>query len=497
MSIRAVVVLAAAALRVHSVALNVAAGSSPGGPFSEPFDDFFDNEPSERTPESVPQEDDSMVDGLRLGESREDRPRKRRRQRRSNGSKPWIPPPRDGDFPFAGPMPSPHWENRLLVAPDRKFAFCYIEKNACTQFNLLVNGLNGMRTDDKIPFWKSNSDGKFKYFKVFQAHQNSQADGWSTSIFVREPTERFLSAWLSKCDAWEYGGIDCLGPRITNLSLNKKVELFEKMVVELLPQYMAKAQATGAFNAHYDPQHLFCGGRNMSEYAFVGLLEGSPASIHKQVKHMMSVYAHAKPQSGAMRVASRLFPEKARAGHKTNTVDLIKAFYRNRTILQMVMDQYARDYDWAGPQVREAWAQARRANLEGASGSSATGASGSPGSKATTTPATTAPPAPGSKASTAKSHHHHHAKPQAATAGKAASGAAPRPGLPGLPVSHSTPGAAPAPKQHEISRKDRYIQEKKEHKKNIWKREIWHQKHLKHQREVWNRKHPEQAVDIE
>merc|ERR1740138_356089 len=104
-------------------------------------------------------------------------------------------------------------------------------------------------------------DGIYKNYFKNGLDYISQAHGWNMAIFVREPAERFLSAWLSKCDVWEHGGIDCLGPQITDMPISTKVELFEKTVVELLPEYMARSRKFGAFNAHYDPQHLFCGGR--------------------------------------------------------------------------------------------------------------------------------------------------------------------------------------------------------------------------------------------
>jgi len=388
--------------------LKVAAGSVQAEPFSYPFDDFFvdeSDELSERMPASGSPEDSLMATGLRLGEAREGRPGRSRRV-----AKAWAPPDRNGSFPFAGPKPSLNWENRMLIAQNKKFAFCYIEKNACTQFNLLMNGLNGMPTKDRIPFWKSNSDGMYKEF--LSTHNVSQADGWIMSIFVREPTERFLSAWLSKCDAWEYGGIDCLGPRVTDLTISQKVELFEKTVVELLPTYMAKSRENGGFNAHYDPQHSFCGGRQLSEYNFVGVLAGSPDNIHRQVKHMLQDHARVSPRAKIMHLSDQLFPTTSKAGHGTNTVNLMKAFYRNRTILEMVMEQFAADYDWAGPAVNAAWAQSRRA----------------------VSPDGSAP------------------EPQAAP--------------------HSASGVDPAQAPHKLTRKERFIQERKKRRKETKEKKL-------------------------
>mmetsp|Transcript_37605 Transcript_37605/g.105665 ORF Transcript_37605/g.105665 Transcript_37605/m.105665 type:complete len:355 (-) Transcript_37605:155-1219(-) len=345
MSIRTLVVLAAAVLYANSVAvaLKVAAGSVQGEPFSDAFDDFYVDEPSERMLASGSQEGILMATGLRPGVAREGRPR------RSKSAEAWAPPTRNGFLPFAGPMPSPNWENRMLIAKKNKFAFCYIEKNACTQFNKLFNALNGYGFDphDDNPFWKSNSDSKDERIRSHFRKNISKANGWKMAIFLRDPAERFLSAWLSKCDAWEYGGIDCLGPRVTGLPESKKVELFEKTVIELLPKYMARMRANGTYNAHYDPQHLFCGGRHLDEYDFVGRLSGSPKFISSQVEDMLQHQAGIGTSSELMTFAHKLFPASTKAGHSTDTTNVLRTFYRNATVYQAVLDQYAQDYRWA------------------------------------------------------------------------------------------------------------------------------------------------------
>jgi len=321
-------VLATAALHAHAIAAASLKVSTLGS-FNEPFDDFYVSEPY----------NDRWDSSASPGE---------------NSSVRWAPPPRDGEFPFIGPHEGNRWqwENRLLIAPDKKFAFCYMEKNACTQFNRLMNALNGMSSEDAIPFWKSNSEGKFnKYFKRinvngFDVSPISRANGWKLAIFVRDPAERFLSAWLSKCDAWEYGGIDCLGPRVTDLPLSQKVEEFERTVVELLPEYMKRVRDNGTYNAHYDPQHIFCGGRDLTEFNFVGDLSGSPRFIQLQVIEMLKYHAGIKESDPLMDLPRKLFPSEKTAGHGTGSSNLMKQFFRNRSIYNKVISLYAEDYRW-------------------------------------------------------------------------------------------------------------------------------------------------------
>jgi len=326
---RGAAVLAAAALRAHAVAA-VSLRASPIGPSDEPFDDFYAPDPYRYDDQGQPSESP-------VGHN----------DRRASL---WEPVPRQGEIPLRGPQGpnnKTRWDNRMLIVPSKKFAFCYIEKNACTQFNRMINAMNGMNPHDATPFWKSNSDSKERRFRRhFENNSISRENGWKMAIFLRDPAERFLSAWLSKCDAWEHEGIDCLGPKVTDLPDEKKVELFEKTVLELLPKYMSFVHRIGYFNAHFDPQHVFCGGRNIQEYDFVGKLSGSPEYIQKQVVNMMRL-AGMEEWEYLIDLPRKLFPSSRKAGHVTGSTTLMSKFYRNRTIYNKVVELYGEDYCWA------------------------------------------------------------------------------------------------------------------------------------------------------
>jgi hypothetical protein len=299
MLLRGAAVLTTAALHAHAVAA-VSLRLSPIVPFDEPFDDFYVSDPyssdDRRQPPESPDADSMQIQSL------------------------WMPHNRTDWAPFRGPQGpnrKTRWDNRLLIEPSRKLAFCYIEKNACTQFNRLFNAMNGIVPADN-PFWKTNADSKnYSIRRYFEdgADNISKATGWKMAIFLRDPAERFLSAWLSKCDAWEHGGIDCLGPQVSNMTDTEKVELFENTVLEVLPKYMKLVDFAGQFNAHYDPQHVFCSRRPLEEYEFVGKLSGSPAHIQDQVVDMLKREAGIEESDPLMDLPRKLFPALHRAGH--------------------------------------------------------------------------------------------------------------------------------------------------------------------------------------
>merc|ERR1740117_517024 len=162
-----------------------------------------------------------------------------------------------------------------------------------------MNNLTGVPKDDVS--W--NSEG---YFSSSWTHLHDQSvvpetisreNGWRLGIFVRDPAERLLSAWSSKCQAWENDGTNCLGrERVPDDLSEEAIGDFEHMVRELLPKYMAERRERGYFNAHYDPQSTFCGSKGAAAYDFVGHLSVDSGRVQGQVAHMLHSVARAPPE---------------------------------------------------------------------------------------------------------------------------------------------------------------------------------------------------------
>jgi len=249
--------------------------------------------------------------------------------------------------PILGPRSDSNWTNRLLVWPSQKFAFCWIEKNAGTEFSILMNNLTGAAVDETV----GNSMG---YFSSSWANLGdsdiipekiSRANGWRLGIFVRDPAERLLSAWSSKCQAWENGGRNCLGRKqVPNDLSEEAVNNFESMVRDLLPKYMAERRERGYFNAHYDPQSTFCGAKEATAYNFIGHLSGQSDEVHDQVADMLCSVAHVPPQHAIWSILPTIFPRQFAAGHHTDAGARMTAFYRSPDVRAAVAREYAADY---------------------------------------------------------------------------------------------------------------------------------------------------------
>jgi len=229
------------------------------------------------------------------------------------------------------------WQNRMLVVPEHKFAFCYIEKVACTQFNLMMNRLNGR--DEGHVFFVSNVD---KFNLTLQ--DISRKKGWFRGIFLRKPLYRFLSAYESKCLPHHDGDQNqCITNPVSEIVTNTMTSSLDgsrarhfRNAVKALETYES------GINPHYDPMSDFCGGLsgNLSDYDFVGHLDRGYRSVHQQVGQML--------RQVGINFDSHLqnmFPENKpnTSKHTTNTQTDFRSYY-DREAQQRVRNYYTEDY---------------------------------------------------------------------------------------------------------------------------------------------------------
>lgn len=87
--------------------------------------------------------------------------------------------------------------DHFIVVPEHRLLFCYIEKNACTGFNELF-----MRVRHQAIH---GADIWFKNTPAAHSLDKSDLEGlvvnesWHKAVFYREPLQRFVSAYVSKC----------------------------------------------------------------------------------------------------------------------------------------------------------------------------------------------------------------------------------------------------------------------------------------------------------
>lgn len=241
-----------------------------------------------------------------------------------------------------------HFLSRLLVAPEHKFAFCYMEKVACTQFNHIMNSLNGL-TKTARPWMRSSA-----LFMNVSMDSINKENGWFRGIFLRDPAERYLSAFQSKClkrsDGFiENGGHMCWPQNLAeerNLSVDSPPE-------ERLAAFEESVRALSGWkdpkegNPHYALQRDMCGGlsSDLHEFDYVGVLDGGYDAVQRQVREMFAKGNYPISEE----LLGNYFPAAAPSrDHVTNTSSSVDFYYQNPATREMVRKIYARDYELPG-----------------------------------------------------------------------------------------------------------------------------------------------------
>eukprot|EP00747_Dinoflagellata_sp_TGD_P105305 gnl/TRDRNA2_/TRDRNA2_169508_c1_seq3.p1 gnl/TRDRNA2_/TRDRNA2_169508_c1~~gnl/TRDRNA2_/TRDRNA2_169508_c1_seq3.p1 ORF type:complete len:338 (+),score=31.74 gnl/TRDRNA2_/TRDRNA2_169508_c1_seq3:85-1098(+) len=238
--------------------------------------------------------------------------------------------------------------SRVIVLPEYKLAFCWIEKNACTEFNKLFNRLNHIH--GRAQPWQGS---RFKRFNL-TIEKMSHAEGWKWATFLREPRARYLSAFGSKCVQREENGTRC-EPRtaVVEDPTNKTALLaqFEESVRFNLHDNLHRSN----LNPHYAEQGKFCGGLRNLGLDYVGILEGD---VHGQVEQMLRSVGFNDTEG----VVSKFFPRGQTAGHTVSKLDRnnkdhvhtslegmstsekIAHFYQSNSILDDLTAMYSSDF---------------------------------------------------------------------------------------------------------------------------------------------------------
>jgi hypothetical protein len=106
--------------------------------------------------------------------------------------------------------------DKIRIVPERKLLFCAIEKNANTAFEDLLCSLTYEHYPSWVRWvfstWRTWANFELQCFwgATFPPNQGvslsaayaalrHEEPGWVSAVFVRDPLERFLSGWLSKC----------------------------------------------------------------------------------------------------------------------------------------------------------------------------------------------------------------------------------------------------------------------------------------------------------
>ena len=172
--------------------------------------------------------------------------------------------------PFLPPTPSSPlttgstinmYDSELVMLPSLRILACMIEKNAVTLQHTLAHLAVDSSAEDMKRNWR------FFWHSLRPSHQHIsrehvrealQDPRWRRAVVLRDPLERWLSAYQSKCMFGDHdGGLHCqLWLRLPNRSTVPSVAL---VASRMWAFFDSKPEAQCKWNVHWRPQHCFCG----------------------------------------------------------------------------------------------------------------------------------------------------------------------------------------------------------------------------------------------
>mmetsp|Transcript_37686 Transcript_37686/g.70478 ORF Transcript_37686/g.70478 Transcript_37686/m.70478 type:complete len:1243 (+) Transcript_37686:108-3836(+) len=267
------------------------------------------------------------------------------------------------------PVLKNHLLDRFFIVPEHKLLFCYMEKVACTNFNSLFAQLRRHYNDSFIA-----THGSFGWFQsvpylegysIRNLEHIMEDPSWHKALFYRDPVERFVSAYRSKCEH-----VDKDGAFVCNRAFGDKNASFKK-AVERISRLDERSDFDPDYtmNVHFQRQMSFCGGleHNLKYYDTV-----EPLSVDTARSKVEHLFEKVGAQTEWISDFDKLFPEAEKNGdgvllqnqkhHNTDSAEHLRDYLPDDRpdLLQKLWRHYEGDYRifnitpprWEGKEIR-------------------------------------------------------------------------------------------------------------------------------------------------
>jgi len=228
------------------------------------------------------------------------------------------PAPRDfGDFDHGSDYEG------LYVNSKTNFAFCLIEKNACTLWSTIFNKLESGDLNAGPAYGLAHSTfSAAAAMKVFQDNSATRA------VFVRDPLERFLSAFLDKCRD------SCSNPFCQMRTLEQKGYAIPfSQAIEWL-----KTINTSSTEGHFRSQSRHCElNSRLHEYTILHVMEKQTLAINAACLLERAGLSYLDVESSAA------INKHPMTSDPSETTEYLKSFYTQESA-ETVYNAYNEDY---------------------------------------------------------------------------------------------------------------------------------------------------------
>jgi len=216
----------------------------------------------------------------------------------------------------------------LYVNKTAKFAFCTIEKNACSKWTAILNKL---KTGD-VNLNGPSYDISHKTFSAEEALAVFSDDSAIRAVFVRDPLERFLSGFLNKCT-----GNNCANPFCF---MRSKAMSGQKIPFEAAVKWLQSSNAAD-LDGHFKLQSKHCElDRRIHEYNVVQVMK--PSTLSKDASCLLEKANLARLNTQGSKNGNKVFWEDENKEDERYT-ELLKHFY-TREAAEVVLKIFERDY---------------------------------------------------------------------------------------------------------------------------------------------------------
>eukprot|EP00435_Cladocopium_sp_Y103_P041715 s1980_g11.t1 len=245
---------------------------------------------------------------------------------------------------------NPHLLDRFIVIPEYRLLFCYMEKVGCQSFNMLLRNLRAAKMRKSLPknapIWWQNTPQKHGFDRA-HLERIMMDKTWHKAVFFRDPLERFLSAYRSKCDAAFHPD----GFEHCRLHFGSAGKTFKGAVKWTVLNH--EEEYAAEFDSHFKPMHQFCGGLYQTLHFYDTVEQLDVDTSREKVEQLMKKIG-ADP--AAIPGFDQLFPpakkfasSKVNADHQHNTFSqgVVEDFYGplGADLVKQFIEVYQKDYD--------------------------------------------------------------------------------------------------------------------------------------------------------